>query len=172
MLAVATLAQAWELFFAMFADAWFLYRPFFSSGKSAPDVARLNHLQKEMDDTLQHCTFAPLRNLVINTVACEKAPQTLDDAELAVKRIKSQGLCNDKPLSVMSFAGDPGTKDILQALLHLGIGKLRNDVLHHQAYRPLRVEVERCLGGELLLLYRTKRALAVGSFDEFAAGIV
>ena len=82
------------------------------------------------------------------------------------------GMMNDPSPSVLSSVADAAMREILQSLLGLEVGTLRNNVLHHRAYRPLRAEVERCLGDEVLLLYRAKRAFKVGTFVEFRAGVL
>jgi hypothetical protein len=61
---------------------------------------------------------------------------------------------------------------VLEGIRALSVSGLRNDVLHHRAYRPLRAQAEQCLREEAALLYRAKRTLAVGSFEEFQAGIL
>ena len=60
MLAVTTMAQAWELFFSMFAEATFLYRPFFSSSKGTRELAKLRALQAAMRQVLRRSTHCEI----------------------------------------------------------------------------------------------------------------
>jgi hypothetical protein len=64
MLAIATMAQSWELFFSMFADARFLWRPFFPSVKGTNELAKINTLQARLRAELRKSTFHHLRNLL------------------------------------------------------------------------------------------------------------
>jgi hypothetical protein len=109
---------------------------------------------------------------VINTVVRAVAPQILDHAALAIDQIASAKMGNNPSPSVISSVADPDTKQVLEGLLALTIGDLRNKVLHRRAYRPLRAEVERCLEDKVRLLYRAQRTLGVRSFEELDAGLV
>jgi hypothetical protein len=170
MLAVGSLAQAWELFFSTFAGARYLYRPFFLSPRGQRDLDSLNSLQTHLDRALGRFTFYRLRNLVVNTVAQAVAPQTLDEATIAIAQIASMG--NKPSPAAISSVCDRDVKQVLEGLGALSIGTLRNEVLHRRAYRPLRAEVERCLEDELRLLYQAQRALGVRSFEELYSGLV
>jgi hypothetical protein len=55
---------------------------------------------------------------------------------------------------------------VLLQLQGLRIGELRDRVVHEDAYRPRRGEVEDC-GEEIRVLYRAKGRLAVRTFDEW-----
>jgi hypothetical protein len=172
MLAVATMGQAWELFFSVFARGRYLYRPFFLGPMEQHDLDRLNSLQSELEQALRKFTLNPLRNLLVNTVVKGVAPRTLDEAALTISQIASEDLGNDPPKMVTSSVDDPDIKEVLDRMLALSIGNLRNKVVHHRAYRPLRAEVERCLEDEVCLLYRAKGALGIRSFEELDAGLV
>ena len=172
MLATANIGQAWELFFFTFAGGKYLYRPFFLSPMGKRDLDRLNALHCHLDQALRKFTFNPLRNLLVNTVVQAVAPQTLDEAAQAIDKIASANLGADPSPSVISTVADPDIRQVLECLLALSIGNLRNRVLHHRAYRPLRAEVDHCLEDEVLLLYRARTILGVRSFEELRAGLV
>jgi hypothetical protein len=150
----------------------YLYRPFFLSPRGQRDLDRLNSLQSQLDQALRKFTFNPLRNLLVNTVVQAVAPLTLDEAAIAINQIGSAKLGDDPSPAVLSTIADPDTKQVLEGLVALTIGNLRNAVLHRRAYRPLRAEVERCLEDEVSLLYRAQRILGVRSFEELDAGLV
>jgi hypothetical protein len=170
MLAVAAMAQGWELFFGMFAKARFLYRPFFSSSKGVIELDKLNAIEGQLARALRKFTFYPMRNPLINVVVDDIAPRTLDEAADVIGRIGC-GMGNDPSEDDLRSVADPETREILQALFAVGVCRLRNDAFHHRASRPSRSEVQRCLEDEVLLLYRAKCALGVRSFDEMAAGM-
>jgi hypothetical protein len=172
MLAVGTMAQAWEVFFATFAAARYVYSPFFASGEDQGDLEKLNGCLRQLDEATKGFSFAKFRNLLTNTVAKGVAPQTLDRAEIAIQQIVTSRLGNDPPQDVVAAVGDPELRNLLNGLLALTVGPLRNRVLHQRAYRPLRHEVEQCLEDEAELLYRTKHLLKVGTLEDFAAGAV
>ncbi len=172
MLGAASMGQAWELFFSTFAGGHYLYRPFFLSSAGRRDLDRLNSLQSKLDQVLHKYTFYPLRNLVVNSIVQAVAPQTLDEAALAIDRIASAEMGNNPSPSDISPVADLDTNHVLVGLLGLSIGELRNRVLHRRAYRPLRAEVERCLDDEVELLYRAKNVLGVRSFEELDAGLI
>ena len=170
MLAVASMSQAWELCFAIFVAAHYLYRPFFDGQSEERDIDKLNALQAQLADVLRHHTFRPLRNVVINTVAQGINPKTLNESAEAISRIPR--LSNDPSDALIASVRDQKTREVLGQMLALTVGELRNKVLHHRAYRPLRAEAERCLESELDVLYRAKKVLRIGTFEEFGAGVM
>lgn len=165
------MAQAWELFFAAFARARYIYRPFFITPGAERDLDKLNSLLALMLSELCRFTFRPLRNLTINTVAQAINPQTLDEATIAIGLISPKRMGSDPKPAVLTSVADPEIQRILEGLLALTIGELRNNVTHHRGYRPVRAEVECCLEDEVNLLYRAQLRLGVREFGEFSAGI-
>ena len=61
-------------------------------------------------------------------------------------------------------------RDVLLRLQDLTIGELRNKVVHKDAYRPRRSEVENCRTEEIELLYDVKHSLDIRTFEEWQAG--
>ena len=169
---VVNLAQAWEVFFSIFVASNFIYRPFFESLESDLDLAWLNRQHSQLYEATKKFTFTPLRNLLTNTVVKKLYPATLQEGEEAIQKIKTERLGeNPKKKSIEEFY-DAEVRDILDRLQFLQVGTLRNKVIHQQAYRPRRAEVEDCLHGEIALLYHVKRRLSIGTLDEFVAGIM
>ncbi len=171
MQAVANMAQAWELFFATFAFAQYIYRPFFAVNRPGRDTQQLNALLLRLSAKIDSFTFFPLRNLLINTIAGGVSPGDLAEAAIAIDNI-SPGMGNDPPQAVRSSVANPTIRQLLEDLCGLTVGHLRNKVLHHSAYRPLRSEAERCVDNELEVMYRAKRVFRIGTFEEFQAGAV
>lgn len=74
-------------------------------------------------------------------------------------------------------SSDAGTgievvSDLLLQLRDVTIGSLRKRVVHQHAYRPNREETQIALESEVVLLYRLEKALRVGDFNDFSAGVV
>jgi len=130
-----------------------------------------NALQGRMDHELRRFTVWPLRNLLINTVVEPVAPQTLDDAAIAINLVGTKKMGRDPSPSVVSSLPDLEVRTILEGRLALTICELRNEVTHHRAYRPARAEVERCLEYEVGVLYRAQRYVKVLSFSELGSGV-
>lgn len=169
---VINLAQAWEIFFSTFAASNFVYRPFFATSELERDPTSFNGLSAHLYEATRKFTFVPLRNLLINTVVTQLHPATLQESEAAIQKIKTELLGEDpKKKSIEGFP-DVEVRDILDRLQFLKIGTLRNKVIHQQAYRPRRTEVEECLQQEIAFLYNAKHRLHIGTLDEFMAGTV
>jgi hypothetical protein len=172
MLVAAALAQAWELFFTAFARSTFVYRPLFAEDRAFDTLAFFNALAARLDKVIDTWTFFPLRNLLIRSVIEGLRPTSRAEAESAISRLESGTFGNDVSPSVLSGIQPSESQEVIKGLLDLKIGKLRNAVVHKRAYRPLRSEVEPCLEDEVQFLYHVAHALDVGSFDEFAAGVM
>ncbi len=165
---IASMAQAWELFFATFAAAHYIYRPYFSLSEYDQDMKQLKELRDKLDMKIKKCTFYPLRNLLINTIAIGIAPTNISEATEAIVNISAE-MKHDPPQATIFQVADSNIRKLLEDLFGLRVGILRNDVLHHRAYRPLRSEAEQCLKKEKCVMYHAKHAFRVGTFDEFQA---
>ena len=160
------------MFFSTFAASNFVYRPFFATSRLERDPMSFNRLHAQLYEATRKFTFAPLRNLLINTVVTQLHPTTLQESKVAIKKIETESLGrNPKNKTIEEFPNSE-VRDILVGLQRLRVGELRNKVVHQQAYRPRRVEVEECLQGEIAFLYCVKRCLNIGTLDEFSAGLM
>jgi len=166
--AIASIAQAWEIFFAICASSTFVYRPFFSASADERDIADLTELHRRVRLATEKFTWFPMRNLVINMLIQDRRPTTIGEAMTVIGQLHSFG---NEP-SLASQQGSPDARLLAQGLSDLTIGKLRNNVVHKHAYRPRRSEVEPCLEAEVCLLYRVKHHLGVGDFFEHQAGLL
>lgn len=164
--AIASLAQAWEVFFAEFAWGRYVYRPFFAEGLHARDFDHLNGLSRQLTAATTKFTFAPMRNLLINTAARAIEPTTIAEATAAIERIEKEGFGNDPPADLFAQVPDQNIREALEQARDLTVGELRNHVIHKHAYRPRRVEVEPCVTEEIKVLYRLKHRLRVMDFIE------
>src|SRR4029078_1222126 len=85
--AIASLAQAWEGFFAEFAWSRYVYARLFASDLYARDIDELNSLSGRLTGATKKFTFVPMRNLLINTAARNIQPVSIPEAEVAIARI-------------------------------------------------------------------------------------
>ena len=138
--AIASLAQAWEILFAHFAWGRYVYAPFFATDRHGRDVKHLNDLSSRLTTVTETFTFAPMRNLLIHTVARDLRPRTIPHAFTAIDRIKTEGFRNDPPATLYAQETDAATREVLEQTSQLTVGRLRNNVIHKHAYRPRRAE--------------------------------
>jgi hypothetical protein len=166
MLCVTSLAQAWEMFFATFVYSNYLYRPFHRNTRYPERIERFDGLAKQLGDAIWNFTFDQLRNVLVNTVVEGVRPRTLDESEVAIARIRGDNLGQRPAKARVDALPDSSVRVVLLQLQELRIGDLRNRVVHKDAYRPHRWEVEEC-SDEIGVLYRAKGRLAVRTFDEW-----
>jgi hypothetical protein len=164
---VSTLAQAWEMFFSLFASSNYLYRPFFANRGLDHSVEHFNRLSSQLSEATRKFTFYPLRNLLINTVLKHVHPQTLRESEAAISRIVNEKFGNNPKQKTIEAVPNGEIRTLLNQLCQLTIADLRNEAIHQRGYRPQRAEVEKCLQEEIGLLYRAKNTLHVYTFDEW-----
>jgi hypothetical protein len=171
MLSVTMLGQAWESFFATFIYSNYLYRPFNANARYPGDLKQFNRLAALLGDTIEKFTFDPLRNVLVNTVVERVHPDTLDESETAIARIKDEKFGQRPAAARVEAFPDAPVRDVLLRLRNLRINELRNRVVHKEAYRPRRAEVEACRDDEIRVMYRTRRLLPVRTFDEWRAAL-
>jgi|GEM_PF-5285388 len=87
--AIASLAQAWEVFFAACAVSTYVFRPFFAAPPMARDIEELNRLHRELYEAIQSFTWFPMRNLVLNMLLTELRPATVAEAATQIARLPS-----------------------------------------------------------------------------------
>jgi ferredoxin len=166
MLCVASLAQAWEMFFANFVYSNYLYRPFYHDARYPEKPERFDDLAEQLGDAIRTLMFDALRNVLVNTVVEGVRPRTLDESEVAIARIEGDNFGRRPAKASVDAFTDASVRAVLLQLQGLRIGVLRDRVLYEDAYRPRRAEVEDC-AEEIRVLYRAKGRLAVRTFDEW-----
>jgi hypothetical protein len=167
-LCVTSLAEAWEMFFATFVYSNYLYRPFYHRARYPGELERFGDLAERLGDAIRNFTFDQLRNVLVNTVVERVRPGTLDESEGAIARIEHDNFGQRPAKARVDAFSDPSVRAVLLQLQGLRIGKLRNRVVHEDAYRPQRWEVEEC-SEEIRVLYRAKGRLSVRTFYEWKA---
>jgi hypothetical protein len=93
-------------------------------------------------------------------------PRALDESEVAVARIRGDNFGQRPAKTHVDVFSDSSVRAVLLQPQELRIGELRNRVVHEDAYRPRRWEIEEC-GDEIRILYRAKGRLSVRTFDEW-----
>jgi hypothetical protein len=166
MLCVISLAQAWEMFFTTFVYSNYLYRPFYRHTRYPESLERFDDLAEKLGDAIRNFTFDQLRNVLVNTVVEGVRPRALDESEVAVARIRGDNFGQRPAKAHVDAFPDSSVRAVLLQLQELRIGELRNRVVHEDAYRPRRWEIEEC-GDEIRILYRAKGRLSVRTFDEW-----
>ena len=170
MLAVAVLGQAWELLLSSFADSTFVFRPFFALAPLERDVNELNATWKLLQKHLARFSFFELLNLLFHVKTKSIAPDTLAQSRMLIPSLSNYS--RDVRKASIEQLPDSSLREYLLALRSVTIGRLRNNVVHHGAYRPNRTETAKCLEDEVVLMFHLERELGIGTFDEFAAGVV
>jgi hypothetical protein len=165
-LCVTSLAQAWEMFLATFVYSNYLYRPFHHDVHHPARRERFEGLSYRLGDAIWNFTFDQLRNVLVNTVVEGVRPRTLDESEVAIARIRDDNFVQRPAKERVEALSDSSVREVLLQLQDLRVGELRNRVVHGDAYRPRRWEVEEC-SDEIRVLYRAKGRLAIRTSDEW-----
>lgn len=134
---ILTLAQAYEVFFNLFLRIEFLYKPF----SAERDIAKFNSLSEMLYEKLKKHTFAKMRNHFLGYLLDNNPPRDLIEAE---RRIVSLSDNPREPKNTeIDSMNDSVLKPLLIAIKETEINTLRNKIIHKQAYRPTREEVDR-----------------------------
>lgn len=172
MLTVASLGQAWEVFFLTYARSIFLYRPFFAATSREESIEEFNAVAATLDTAINKFTFSPLRNLLIWTTIKHIRPTTLAESTETIALIVPDRLFERPKPELINSLSDRELSTSLQQLCRLTIAELRNDVVHKYAFRPSRFKTERCLKEEIEFMYSIKHLFRVGTYEEHAAGVI
>lgn len=134
---VLNLALAYGTFFSLFLRVELLYKPFAAD----PDqLDRLNLLSKKLENKIKGYTFHPMRALFLWQIIKQRSAATFDEAEEIIKAFPDYP--KDPKDSEIEALSDTKLIPLLKALKDTTIHELRNRVVHKQAYRPTREEVE------------------------------
>jgi hypothetical protein len=172
MLAVMSLAQAWEIFLATFAYSNFAYRPFWNEGRQGAALAELNRCQETLGRAIRNFNFRNLLNLTAHTIVRHLHPRTLAESESMIETIERDSLHRDPSEAEISTISDTDVREAVQRLRNLQVAELRNKVGHKEAYRPSADEIVACREEEIIFLHYVRDLFGIGEFDEFGAGVV
>jgi len=138
---ILSLAQAYEVFFSMYFRVELLYKPF--GADRDQELAELNRISKVLQGKIKEHTFARMRALFLRYMVAPQSPKNIAESEVVVADFPDRP--GDPKDAAIESLGDSTLVPLLKALKATNINTLRNNVVHKQAYRPTREEVEAAL---------------------------
>lgn len=139
---ILSLAQAYEMFFSLFFRVELLFKPFAAARNYDLD-ARLavlddedmvNRLDKMLQNTIKKYTFGPMRALFLQHILNARSPENLVDLENMIAALAAPPKCVKR--ADIESLGNTKLVPLLVALKDTNINRLRNCIVHKQAYRP------------------------------------
>jgi hypothetical protein len=101
-------------------------------------------LKKQLYERVEPFTFEPMRRLFLGLVVNNVAPASVADAKAAIDSLpKSPRSVPLVPRQSIEAVPDAHLRTLLLRLQDADAGKLRNQVVHKDAYRPRVDEAER-----------------------------
>jgi hypothetical protein len=141
---ILAVAQSYEVFFNHFLHVQLLWRPFAREGTH--DVAKLNEMSELMYEAVQSFTFEPMRSIFLDLVARNTVFSTLTESKAWIQALPDSPRKIKKPTkALVESVSDGGLRELLLALYDARIAKLRNRVVHKDAFRPTREQAEQAL---------------------------
>jgi hypothetical protein len=138
---ILSLTQAYEVFFSLFFRVELLYKPF--STDPDQELAKLNQLSEALYEKIKKYTFTPMQAMFLQYIVTGRSPKNLLEAAAMVAALPECQV-NPKDAAIESL-GDGKLVPLLKALKATSIHRMRNRVVHKQAYRPTREETEAAL---------------------------
>jgi hypothetical protein len=138
---ILSVAQAYEVFFSHFLHVQLVYRAF--AQDNSHDLKRLNGIIRQLYKRVKCLGFDQLRHLVLRTIVDKVAPASLTDAEAAVGALPKRREIVPVPRETIEVMSDTLLKALPLRLLDADVNKLRNRVVHKDAYRPKFTEAKR-----------------------------
>lgn len=149
MYCILNLAQAFEMYFALYFRVQLLYKPF--ALEKLHDIEHLNRCHTSLFESTKKSAFYGLRNMFINSILQSHSCSTLSQSDLEIGKLIS--MKNDPGDTAISTYSDHSMALLLRELRQFNIGELRNDVVHKYAYRPRIEEVEKAVDETARILY-------------------
>ncbi len=158
---ILNLCQAFECFFSLYLRVVLCFDPVRQGRFLDLDALNsdLEHLFKETSTW----TFGPLRNTFAAIVGAHGARIPVAEVPRVFKDLARY---KGRPLdeSITSTA-DPRMRALLAQLRGTSLDRLRNQVVHKEAYRPSRVEAEKALESTRGLLFPLAQAVRIPAED-------
>jgi hypothetical protein len=126
-----------------------LYKPFGANPDEGP--VDLNWVSGRLHEKVKRHTFAPMRSLFLQHMVTACSPQNLTEAAAVVAALSDRP--KDPKDAAIESLGDVKLVRLLKALKSTNIHVLRNRIVHKQAYRPTREEVEAALEETRAILF-------------------
>jgi len=134
---ILNLAQSFEVFFSLYLRVELLYKPF---ATERDNLEKLNRLSSLLFETVQNFAYAKTRNIFIRTVLTDQSIGNFNDSEVFIAGIDN--LKTEPPDSLINGERNEKLRSLLMKLKYSEVPRLRNKVVHKQAYRPTLPEVE------------------------------
>lgn len=138
---ILSLVQAYEVFFSLFLRVELLCKPFGAAPRQK--LTDLNQLSEKLHDKIKKYAFTDMRALFLEHMVNRTLPKNLTEAAAVVAKLPKHPR-EPKDAAIESL-GDAKLVPLLKAVKATGIHTLRNRVVHKQAYRPTREEVEEAI---------------------------
>lgn len=136
---IVNLVTAYEMFFSLFLRVKLLYKPFALEGVSRKHRDEVNVLAERLSGKIEKYTFHSMRKLFLSEVISRQPVTDLCAAKGRICALKVR----DTPNYEIKAHRDKRLVPLLMKLKCTDINKMRNKVVHKQAYRPTKDEVER-----------------------------
>jgi hypothetical protein len=146
---ILSLTQAYEVFFSLFFRVELLYKPFWADPNRECDA--LNELAEELHKEIKNHTFHRMRKLFLQHMVNRHSPKDLAEAKRVVAALPKKP--SDPADADIENLGDAKLVPLLKALRDTTIHKLRNNIVHKQAYRPTREEAEEAFKDTKAILF-------------------
>jgi hypothetical protein len=158
---ILNLCQAFECFFSLHLRVVLCFDPV-RQGRSL-DLDALNSDLERLFETIRTWTFGPLRNTFAAIAGTHGARVPVAEVPRVFNALPEY---KERPLdkSIASTA-DPQMRALLAQLRGTSVDRLRNQVVHKEAYRPSRVEAEEALESTGALLFPLAQAVRVSTED-------
>jgi hypothetical protein len=158
---ILNMAQAFEMFFALYLRVEFLYKPLASERPESLDG--FNKCSNLLFNRTQNYAYIKMRNVFINLILHAPKYKTLAESETAIAGLSKMTI---KPLdeSIRNYP-DSALSDLLSRLMKCNISNLRNDVVHKMGYRPTLNEVDSAIDESASILHALNRHLKQPSDD-------
>jgi hypothetical protein len=162
---VLGVAQAYEVFLSHVLHVQLIYRPF--ERDASPRSECLNDLKKQLYARVGKLAFDDMRHLVLKLVVDNVEPASLADAKAKIAKLPKKNVPKVERQCVEQVP-DERLKVLLLGLLDANPNKLRNRVVHKDAYRPKLDEAKRAHDEAREIIYGLTGRLGLGSFDRAA----
>lgn len=157
---ILNLDQAYEMFFSLFLRVELLYKPF--DAVPHQRLADLNRLLEELQKKIEKHTFGPMRALFLQHIVAGCSAKNLVESGALIAALPDHP---QKPKETdIDGIHDAKLVLLLRKLRDTKINKLRNDVVHKNAYRPTRDEVEAAIEETRSILFPLTERLQLKSW--------
>ena len=152
---ILNLAQAFEMFFALYLRVHFLYKPY---ARENPDTLdEFNKCSLLLYDTTRKYSYSKMRNIFLNLILSGTKYETLAKSTVGISQLCS--ITTEPSDDAIRALQESEMSNSLLKLKQCDVSNLRNDVVHKRGYRPTLTEVETALDETSTILNKLNRLL-------------